>query len=184
MNEPPKDSSATKFKRSHYLVVVLAVAFTAAALDQVSKWIAGAVLTPGQPQEVISGLLDLNLRTNPHGAFGLFASFPDDLRLPILLALGVLGILAIVTFSIRTLGWSTKNSVALGLILGGAVSNLADRAIRGEVLDFIDIHIGSQSTWPTFNLADVAIIAGSLALVGIMIATWPKKKHEEEMPEN
>ena len=183
MNEPLTDS-ATKYRRSHYLVVVLAVAATAAGLDQVAKWIAAEVLTPGQPQVLISGLLDLNLRTNPHGAFGLFASFPADLRLPILLALGVLGMLAIVTFSIRTLGWSTRNSLALGLILGGALSNLTDRAVRGEVLDFIDIHIGSQGRWPTFNLADVAITAGSLALVGIMIATWLKQRKEEAMPEN
>jgi signal peptidase II len=173
-----------KSGRSHYLVVVLAVAATAAGLDQVAKWIAAEVLTPGQPLALIPGVLDLNLRANPHGAFGLFASFPPDLRLPVLLALGVLAMLAIVTFSIRTLGWSTVNSIALGLILGGAISNLADRALRGEVLDFIDIHIGSQGRWPTFNLADIAITAGSLALVGVLIATWLKKRKEEDIPEN
>jgi signal peptidase II len=158
--------------RSLSLVVVLAVAATAGVLDQVTKWIAGAVLVPGKSLEVIPGLLDLQLRANPHGAFGLFANLPEGLRLPILLALSVLAMFAVVTFSVRTLGWSMATSVSLGLILGGAISNLVDRATRGKVLDFIDVHIGSRAHWPTFNLADIAITIGSFILVGTLLHTW------------
>jgi len=166
--------------RSLRLVVVLAVAATAGVLDQVAKWIAAAVLVPGKPLELIPGLLDLKLRANPHGAFGLFASLPEGLRLPILLALSVLAMFAIVTFSLRTLGWSMATSVSLGLILGGAISNLVDRASRGEVLDFIDVHIGSRAHWPTFNLADIAITVGSFILVGTLLHTWFRRLKLDE----
>jgi len=54
--------------------------------------------------------------------------------------------------------------VALGLILGGAVGNLIDRIRTGEVIDFLDFAIGSYH-WPAFNVADIAISCGSLALI-------------------
>ena len=180
MHATAPTSTPDQAPRSLRLVVVLAVAATAGVLDQVTKWIAGAVLAPGKPLEVIPGLLDLKLCANPHGAFGLFASLPDGLRLPILLALSVLAMFAIVTFSLKTLGWTMATSVSLGLILGGAISNLVDRAARGEVVDFIDVHIGSRAHWPTFNLADIAITVGSFILVGTLLHTWFRRMKLDE----
>ena len=166
--------------RSLRMVVVLTVAATAGVLDQVTKWIAGSVLVPGESLAVIPGLLDLKLRTNPHGAFGLFADLPEGLRLPILLALSVLAMFAIVTYSLKTLGWNMATSISLGLILGGAISNLVDRAAWGKVLDFIDVHIGSRAHWPTFNLADIAITVGSFILVGTLLHTWFRRMKIDE----
>jgi signal peptidase II len=173
-------SKSPPASRSLRMVAVLAVACTAGVLDQVAKWIAASVLLPGKSLVLIPGLLDLNLRTNPHGAFGLFADLPEGLRLPILLALSVLAMFAIVTYSVKTLGWSMATSVSLGLILGGAISNLVDRATRGEVLDFIDVHMGSRAHWPTFNPADIAITAGSFILVGTLLHTWLKRMKLDE----
>jgi len=167
-------AKAPTSSRGFHVVVVLALTATVGSLDQITKWIVASVLLPGQSLEVIPGLLNLQLRHNPHGAFGLFANLPEQLRLPVLLALSVLAIFAIVTYSIRALGWSVTISVSLGLILGGALSNLADRAFRGEVLDFIDIYSG-QAHWPTFNLADMTITIGSLILVGALIKTWVRQ---------
>jgi signal peptidase II len=169
----------TTSPRTFHTVVVLAIAVTSGSLDQITKWMAVSLLIPGQPVELIPGFLNLQLRSNPHGAFGLFANLPDSLRLPVLLALSVLAIFAIITFSVRTLGWSKSISIPLGLILGGAVSNLADRALRGEVLDFVDIYFTSAAHWPTFNLADVTITAGSLVLVRALYQTWRKRAKEE-----
>ncbi len=53
-----------------------------------------------------------------------------------------------------------KSALALALILGGALSNLLDRAFHGFVLDYIDLKI-----WPVFNLADGAIFVGALILL-------------------
>ena len=163
-------------------VAVLAVAVTVGSLDQVSKWIAGSSLVPERAVEIIPGFLNLQLRANPHGAFGLFANLPDEMRLPVLLALSVIAIFAIVTFSIRTLGWSMAISVSLGLILGGALSNLADRAFRGEVMDFIDVYIAKVGHWPTFNLADMTITVGSLLLVAALYKSWRRRAAEESEP--
>jgi signal peptidase II len=167
--------------RTYHIVVVLAVGLTAGVLDQISKWIAGSLLIPGRPVQLVPGYLELQIRSNPHGAFGLFANLPEKLRLPVLLALGVLAIFAIVTFAVRTLGWSRITSVSLGLILGGAISNLADRLVRGEVLDFIDVSWAGRAHWPTFNLADMSITAGSLILVGYLFQIWRRRPSEEEM---
>ncbi|HUU03325.1 MAG TPA: signal peptidase II [Myxococcota bacterium] len=164
----------------YHAVIVLAVGLTAGLLDQISKWIAVSLLAPGRPLQLVPGFFELQLRANPHGAFGLFANLPDDLRLPVLLALGMLAILAIVTFAVRTLGWSRTTSISLGLILGGAISNLADRLARGEVMDFIDVSWAGRAHWPTFNLADMSITAGSLILVGYLYRSWRRRPREEE----
>jgi signal peptidase II len=60
---------------------------------------------------------------------------------------------------------STSVAVGLGMVLGGALGNLTDRAIRGtgfsgEVVDFIDLQV-----WPVFNLADTAIVLGAVILL-------------------
>jgi signal peptidase II len=174
MNQNPRTSPSLR------TVVILTVAATAGVLDQVTKWIAAQVLLPDESLEIIPGLLNLKLRANPHGAFGLFADLPEGLRLPILLALSVLAMFAIVTYSVKTLGWNMTTSVSLGLILGGAVSNLVDRVARGEVPDFLDIHIGNRAHWPTFNLADIAITVGSFILVGTLLHTWFKRMKLDE----
>ncbi len=156
------------------------MATTALVLDQLSKWIAVAVLDPTRPQELIPGLLELRLRSNPHGAFGLFSALPDGLRLPILLALAVLAMTAITVYAIRTLGWMRNVSIALGLVLGGALANFIDRLVRGEVVDFIHLHWADALHWPTFNLADMAITAGSLLLAIEVIRLWRHKTTARE----
>ena len=55
-------------------------------------------------------------------------------------------------------------AVAIGLIIGGAVGNVADRVRLGAVVDFLDFHVGSWH-WPAFNLADSAICIGVAAML-------------------
>lgn len=161
--------------RTVLVVALLAVAATAGVLDQLSKWIATSVLAAGRPVSLIPDLLELRLTHNPNGAFGLFAGFPAGLRLPILLALAVLAMTAISVYAIRTLGWTRSVSVSLGLLLGGALANQIDRVARGEVVDFIHLHWADRLEWPTFNLADMAITAGSALLALTVIRLWISK---------
>ena len=58
------------------------------------------------------------------------------------------------------------SALALGVILAGAVGNLIDRLVYGEVIDFLDVHLTAGYTWPTFNIADSCIVVG----VGLLIA--------------
>lgn len=82
-----------------------------------------------------------------------------------------IGVLALVVVAVLVWQGRTVSSwlgaVALGLVLGGALGNIADRAFRGEdgffhgaVVDFIDFQ-----WWPVFNLADMAVVVGGLLLV-------------------
>jgi signal peptidase II len=137
--------------------LLLGVAAAAFVLDQATKAWVVATLEGRPPIRVIPGVLSINYTTNSGGAFGLGRSAPW-----IFAGATILVSAAIVLASRRPM--TRPTAVALGLILGGAIGNLADRALngpglRGEVTDFIDLHV-----WPIFNVADSAIVVGALIL--------------------
>lgn len=134
--------------------MLYAVAAGVYVLDRLTKVLAERLLADGPPVELVPGVLDLRFTTNPGGAFGLFGGLAW-----LFVATSVV-VVAVVLWTSRNLG-SSSSAVGLGLILGGALGNLTDRAIRGagfsgEVVDFIDLQI-----WPVFNFADSAIVVGA-----------------------
>ena len=127
------------------------------ALDRLTKVLVERSLAGRPPIAVIPGVLDLRFTTNSGGAFSLGQSAPW-----IFVGASVLVAGAIVATAFRHANVGT--SIALGLILGGALGNLTDRVLRGprftgHVVDFVDFHV-----WPVFNLADTAIVAGAVVL--------------------
>jgi signal peptidase II len=123
------------------------------AADQVTKSVAEAHLTHAVH---VLGPFGLALRYNSGSAFSLFAG--DSAVLGVV---GVALVLALVAAAWRAR--RTWVAVSLGLVIGGAVGNLADRLCRGhhgQVTDFITL-----SHWPTFNVADACISAGIVLLV-------------------
>jgi len=129
------------------------------AVDQLSKLVALAHLSPGTQIPLVDGFADLTLVMNPGLAFGMFGGTPPAWRwlvaLLSLLALSVLGLL-----SVRLLpGGGRSAALSLGLIFGGAVGNLIDRGRFGAVVDFIDLYWRGYH-WPAFNVADSAITVG------------------------
>lgn len=128
--------------------------FTALAvfsLDRFAKMAALRFLHAGEPVSVVPGILKMTLLLNDGAAFGLFkgaASF--------FIFISVVIILAITAYLIRTRPADKIISSGLGLILGGALGNLADRLVLGRVIDFIDFGI-----WPVFNIADSCITIGT-----------------------
>ena len=136
--------------------ILLGTAGGALLLDQVTKAFAVATLRDGSV-DVIPGVLTFRFATNTGGAFSLFSSAPWFFA-----AASIVVSALIVLFSFRAR--PPSQALALGLVLGGALGNLADRVFRGpgfggEVVDFIDLQI-----WPVFNLADSAIVVGALWL--------------------
>ncbi|RPJ13676.1 MAG: signal peptidase II [Actinobacteria bacterium] len=102
-------------------------------------------------------VLSLNYTTNSGGAFGFGESAPW-------LFAGATIVVSAVIAVVSMRPMRTPVAVALGLILGGALGNLADRVaggagFSGRVTDFIDLQV-----WPVFNLADTAIVIGALLL--------------------
>ena len=143
-----------------YLCLALAVLVG----DQITKWQVEAHLMGAAPREVIPGLLNFVYVRNTGVAFGLF---PANGELWATLALTVLGLGALAIVAVyfrRTPATERLLLTSLGLILGGAVGNLADRVLQGGVTDFIDFYFGSYH-WHTFNVADSAITIG----IGLML---------------
>jgi signal peptidase II len=135
------------------------VAAAAYGLDRVTKLWAESYL-PGNPIELIPGAVSLRFTTNSGGAFSIGRSTPW-----LFVGVTVIVVAAILATSLRHT--STLTAAALGSVLGGALGNLTDRALRGsglrgEVVDFIDLHV-----WPIFNLADTAIVVGAVLLAWV-----------------
>lgn len=121
-------------------------------LDQAAKAAVEAHLAPGEHVDVI-GSSGLTLSHNTGVAFGLAAGGGTGLVLLTALALVVVGYL-FARNPTRPGMW-----VAVGLLAGGALGNLADRVRVDAVTDYVSI-----ASWPNFNLADVAVTAGVLLL--------------------
>ncbi|HZB35231.1 MAG TPA: signal peptidase II [Gaiellaceae bacterium] len=132
-----------------------AVAGAAVAADQVTKWIVSSSLSLGESVDVV-GPLSIHHVQNSGIAFGLF---PTATAAVIVLT-GV-AVTWMLVFFARSGGRHPILPVALGLLLGGSVSNLADRVRLGHVTDFLDFRF-----WPAFNLADSFIVAGVAVLIG------------------
>jgi signal peptidase II len=155
--------------RSRYWLILL-VAALIVAVDQVTKTVALdhlRTLVDGawvyQPQHLF-GSVYLWLTFNSGFAFGLGAGVE-----PIIETVVVVLVIVLLVFGRRAARASTGvDTVALGLLLGGALSNLADRVFRhhgGAVIDFINIaQVGSHEYWPVFNVADAAIVVGAVTL--------------------
>lgn len=126
-------------------------------LDLGSKALARAALSPGEAVR-ITPFFDLNLGFNRGIAFGLLNNWST----PLLALVAAAAIGAFAYFFLRETRLAPR--IALALILGGAIANLADRLLRGGVTDFLDFHaLGFH--WPAFNLADSALTLGVLAFL-------------------
>jgi signal peptidase II len=126
------------------------------ALDQITKQIAIASIHRGDSINVFFGVDLTNVR-NTGVAFGAFAGGGSLVSLLTIAALTLL----VVYFSMRSgTPWLW---LPVGLIAGGALGNLADRARDGAVIDFID-----PVLWPAFNLADAGIVLGILGLLYVV----------------
>jgi signal peptidase II len=139
---------------SRRLIVAGLVAAAVVASDQLTKTWAVDRLSRGSIH--IWGSLDLELQFNTGSAFSLAQG-----KAPILATVAVLlvGVLVVVVRRMPSNGLAAS----LGLIIGGALGNLADRIFRhhhGGVIDFVALH-----WWPTFNVADSCIVIGSLLTV-------------------
>ncbi len=154
-----------------FLVVVTGISLAA---DLVSKYYAKSRLsgfdlkTRSMPRvEIWKGHLDFIFAQNPGGAWSFLRGLPDTLRRPFFLVVSAAAIVFIISIYRRIGDDQRAMKWGLPLALGGAMGNLVDRMRYGWVVDFVDIYItrgGREHHWPTFNVADIAIVVG----VGLM----------------
>ncbi len=143
-------------KRTALLAVVAALVL---ALDVATKVAVVAELEGTRQLEWLGGQLLIRVTRNPGAAF----SFAEGATLLFtLVAVVVIVVIVRVSTRLRSVGWA----LSLGLLLGGASGNLVDRLLRspgvgrGAVVDFIDFQV-----WPSFNVADSAIVTGGVLAV-------------------
>lgn len=142
-------------------MLLLGVAAAVVAVDQITKTVAVDHLLV--PRHVV-GTLWLELTFNPGAAFGLGRGATAVVEVVVAALIG-----ALLVFARRATDKAGRWVVAgCGLLIGGAVGNLADRIFRGHggaVIDFIDAaQVGRHELWPVFNVADASIVVGAIVV--------------------
>jgi len=149
------------------------------ASDQASKVWAVRNLLPYEPRELVHGFFGLVHVRNTGVAFSLLSNLDPRWVHPCLILATVLAMGAVLAY-IAYLPCRGAAPVGLGLILGGAIGNLIDRARLGYVVDFLDLYWRGHH-WPTFNVADVGISVG-VALLVIDMVFPPKGPADASRP--
>lgn len=153
---------SSKAKRVVALVAVIV------ALDQLTKFIVDRTMPLHHSIPIIDGLFSLTYVRNTGAAFGLFAGSTEVFRRPFLVMVSVVAI-GFIVIMLRRLPDNQKWLItALTFILGGAIGNLIDRLVYGEVIDFLDC-FWRDYHWPAFNIADSFITIGVMITLFILI---------------
>ncbi|MFQ5454769.1 MAG: signal peptidase II [Nitrospirota bacterium] len=147
-------------------------------LDQVTKSIIHNKMRLYETIIVIDNFFNLTYVRNPGGAFSIFAETSERFRFIFFISASIIALILLVIFFIKTEADDKLTSASLSLIFGGAVGNLIDRIISGEVIDFLDFYLKGYH-WPSFNIADSSITIGvSLLMLNIML----KRNDTKEIP--
>jgi signal peptidase II len=149
-------------------VALAAIAFAALAADQLTKYIVTSKLGLDDSVHVVGSFWIHHVR-NSGIAFGLFAQ-----ATAVVIVLTAVALLWMLAFFARSGARHPILPVALGLVIGGSVSNLLDRVRLGYVTDFLDFR-----WWPAFNLADSFIVIGVLVLLVTLVLAErePRRRH-------
>lgn len=164
-------------KTKHKLLLIITP--TVIALDQASKVVVEHSMSIGDRIPIIPGFFDLVHLRNTGAAFGMLADSASGFRVPFFYIMAVVAIVFIALMYRSLKDHETAMSVALSLVIGGIIGNIADRIRLGSVVDFLSFHIGDrvlnfqlfrrafymQLEWPAFNIADSAITVAMVLLV-------------------
>ena len=144
---------------------LLLLALAVVVFDRLTKWLVAAHIGLGDAVTVIPHVFRISHVENAGAAFSLFDNSSSPARVRwMLLAFSLLAAVLVLIFLLRLGRRMTTTSVALALILGGALGNAYDRWRFGYVIDFLEVHIVHYH-WPDFNVADSAIVIGGILLL-------------------
>ncbi len=150
-----------------------AVALSAVFADQLTKHVVASQVRLDDEVQVL-GPFAIHHVQNSGIAFGLFASATAAV-----IILTTIAVAWMIGYFARSGARHPLLPVAVGLLIGGSVSNLADRVRLGHVTDFLDLRY-----WPAFNLADSFIVIGVAMLLGALVAAdrGPRRRRLGEAP--
>ena len=139
------------------IIIILSIIFL--IIDQITKILVVNSLVPGENIEIIKNIFSIIYTNNTGAAFSIL------LWKRIFLIVVAILIIGILLYYIKKNKVDGKlNIIAFSLIIGGSLGNLIDRIVRGYVVDFISIKLGSYN-FPIFNIADTLIVVGVFLLL-------------------
>ena len=171
--EAGSESTTATPPRRPFLFLLGAITIPVILLDQATKLFVQAHMALYESIAIIPNYLDITYTQNPGAAFSMLADASPWVRKAFLLTMACAAIIVLLVIIVRAESVSTT-SVACALILGGAMGNLIDRAIRGRVIDFMRAHYYDLN-YPIFNVADSAI---SIGVMLILFVTIFGREHE------
>jgi len=149
-------------------------------LDQVTKWIVSRTLQYGRPVEVIGDFFRLLYVKNPAIAFSLGRNLDGPLQKALFLVLPLVVLIFLLFFYFLTKDLTRLQAWALAAIIGGGISNILDRIIKGDgVVDFFDFkfyNVFGLKRWPTFNVADMTVVIAGIILLASFIYSEVREK--------
>ncbi|MGO2556782.1 signal peptidase II [Brachybacterium sp.] len=157
---PERSGARRRLSRSTVLGIIAAIAAVLAVIDQITKNWAEANLPLLEPQPFLGEFLQLTLLYNTGAAWGMGSEIT-----PVVTCLQIAIVIGVIIFALKAVR-SPWYTVALGLILGGALGNIHDRLLRdpspfhGAVVDFLEL-----PNWPVFNIADMGVVGGAILIV-------------------
>ena len=144
-------------------------------VDQITKAIVDRTMPLHHSIPIVDGLFNFTYVRNTGAAFGIFAGSHEVFRRPFLIGVSIVAIGFILVMLKRLREDATGLATALAFILGGAIGNLIDRIVYGEVIDFLDAY-WSNYHWPAFNVAD------SFITIGVTITLFYLIRAKDEDP--
>lgn len=182
MSETPSVAEASARSRLGVIAILLGlVTAPIVVLDQASKLYVASHMALYESIPVIPNWFDITYTRNPGAAFSMFVAMAPWVRAAMLVALSVAAIIVLLVLIARSRRIDI-NSVAFALILAGAGGNLIDRALRGQVVDFIRVHYYDLN-YPVFNVADSAISIGVVLVILATFLSSPERSAESRPAE-
>ncbi|MZG29520.1 MAG: signal peptidase II [Nitrospinae bacterium] len=149
--------------RNKYLSLLI-VSGVLIVIDQYTKLMVSLHIPLNYSVEVIEGIFNLTHIRNSGVAFGLFASQQSEYKALMFITISTIAITAILVIFHQTPKEKKMVQIGLILIFSGAIGNLIDRSLHGEVIDFVDLFINGHH-FPAFNIADSCITMGVALMV-------------------
>jgi signal peptidase II len=157
------------------LLLLLAIAATISC-DRITKLVAVNTLAGSPSRSFLADTLRLEYVENSGAFLSLGATWPDEIRIAVFGIGNGLLLLALVTTAIR-LRWPRLALLGVSVFVAGGVSNLLDRIVYGNVIDFMNVGVGPLRTG-IFNVADMAVILGAA------IVLWAGYRSESDVSES
>ena len=162
-------------KLNKYLIFVIVI-IVLVALDQVTKLYIHTEFQYGESRNIIPGFFNLTYVRNTGAAFGIFRDSSETFRHLFFLAIPPIAVMIILGYLRATPDWDRIQIYSLSAIAGGALGNYVDRLKYGYVVDFLDFHYKELYHYPSFNIADSAIVLGVAALFLLTIRDMRRER--------